>query len=326
MLLMVYGDDAFRVKERAREFVVKFIEKHDPAKLNVDEIVFGKKDDLNLPCVADAMTASPFLSRRRMVRIDGILSFVTTKPEAEPWVKVLSSIPESTIVVLVDAISIEKIEKTELFKQMSSHADVHRYAMPMLSGMELQLWVQQRAKIHGATLVPAIADELIRRVGNDTWRLEGEIAKLAAFAGDAPVDSAMIGAIVSSEYAEDMFGMIDAISGGRPAFALKKLAEERSAGADNFPLFGMLARQIRLLLQTKALLEDRPGIGRQDVASEFGIHPFVAQKVLAEAKRHDFWKIRAWHSLAAELDVAMKRGVPADIAVDRLVAALLDAS
>jgi DNA polymerase III delta subunit len=88
----------------------------------------------------------------------------------------------------------------------------------------------------------------------------------------------------------------------------------------------MLARQIRLLLQTKALLEDRPNAGKQDIADEFGIHPFVAQKVLAEAKRHNFAKIRGWHSLAAELDVAMKRGVSADIAVDRLVAALLDAS
>ncbi len=326
MLLMVYGDDAFRVKERAREFVQKFIEKHDPTKLNVDEIVFGKKDELDLPLVADAVTASPFLAERRMVRIDGILSYVTTKPEAEPWAKVLSSIPESTIAVLVDAMSVEKIEKTELYKHISGGKDVHRYVLPVLAGLELQLWASQRAKAHGATLVPAIADELIGRVGNDTWRLETEIAKLAAFAGDAPIDSDMVSAIVSAEHAEDMFGMIDAIAGGRPAFALKKLAEERSAGADEFPLFGMLVRQIRLLLQVKALLEDRPGVGKQDVANEFGIHPFVAQKMLAEAKRHDFAKIRAWHSLAAELDIAMKRGVSADIAVDRLVAALLDAS
>ena len=326
MLLMVYGDDAFRVKERAKEFVVKFIEKHDPTNLNVDEIVFGKKDDLDLPHVADAITASPFLSAKRMVRIDGILSFVTTKPEAEPWVAILSSIPESTIVVLVDTISTERIQKTELYKRLVGRENVHEYPMPMLSGSDLRLWLQQRAKIHGATLVPAITDALILRVGNDTWRLETEIAKLSAYAGDAPIDETMLHAVVSSEHSEDMFGMIDAIAGGRSEFALKKLAEERSAGADEFPLFGMLARQIRLLLQTKALLEDRPNAGKQDVANEFGIHPFVAQKVLAEAKRHDFSRICEWHRLASELDVAMKRGVSADIAVDRLVAALLDAS
>ncbi len=326
MLLMVYGDDAFRVKERAKEFVAKFIEKHDPTKLNVDEIVFTKKDDLDLPRVADAITASPFLSERRMVRIDGVLSFVTTKPEAEPWVNVLSSIPESTIVVLVDAQSAEKIERTELFTRVCHGEHVHRYPMPMLAGSELRAWLQQRAKLYGATLVPAMADVLVARVGGDTWRLETEIAKLAAFAGDAPIDVEMVERLVSVEHAEDMFGMIDAITGGRPMFALKKLAEERSAGADDFPLFGMLARQIRLVLQAKALLEDRPNAGKQDVADAFSIHPFVAQKVLAEAKRHSFVKIRGWHTRATELDVAMKRGVSADIAVDRLVAALLDAS
>lgn len=326
MLLMVYGDDAFRVKERAKEFVAKFIEKHDPTMLNVDEIVFTKKDDLNLPRVADAVTASPFLSERRMVRIDGVLSFVTTKPEAEPWVKVLSSIPESTIVVLVDTLSVEKIEKTELFKRVRHGEHVHQYPMPMLAGSELRTWLQRRAQMHGATLVPAIADVLVAKVGGDTWRLETEVGKLAAFAGDAPIDLEMVESLVSVEYAEDMFGMIDALTGGRSMFALKKLAEERLAGADDFPLFGMLVRQIRLVLQAKALLEDRPNAGKKDIADEFGLHPFVAQKVLAEAKRHNFGKIRGWHTLAAELDVAMKRGVSADIAVDRLVAALLDAS
>jgi DNA polymerase III subunit delta len=326
MLLVVYGNDAFRVKERARDFVTKFVQKHDPARMNIDEIVFGKKDDLDIARMNDIVTASPFLAERRMVRVDGILSFVTTKPEAEPWIKALTSIPESTIVLLVDAIGVEKIEKTELFKRLSGAKDLHVYPMPMLSGSELRLWVQQRAKEHGAVIVPAIAEELIGRVGGDTWRLEMEIGKLSAFAGDAPVDSTMISSLVSSEYVEDVFGMVDAIAGGRPAFALQKLAEERAAGADEFPLFGMLARQVRLILQAKALLEDSPNAGKQDIADAFGVHPFVAQKVLAEAKRQSFGKVRAWHSLVAELDVAMKRGVSADIAVDRLVAALLDAS
>ncbi len=326
MLLMIYGDDAFRVKERAHEFVAKFREKHDPTCLNIDEIVFSKKDDLDLPRVANAITASPFLTQRRMVRIEGTFSCVTTKPEAEPWIKVLSTIPESTIVVLVDAVSVDKVEKTELWKRVSAGHDVHRYPMPMLAGTDLVHWVQQRAKAHGAVLVPEVANELVMRVGADTWRLENEIAKLAAYAQGAPIDSDMISAVVVAEHAEDMFGMIDALSGGRAAFALQKLAQERSAGTDDFPLFGMLARQVRLLLQAKAYLDEHPHAGKQDIATAFRIHPFVAQKVLAEAGRHTFSKIRSWHSLVAELDVAMKRGVSPDIAVDRLVTALLDGS
>lgn len=323
---MVYGDDGFRVKEKARDFVQKFVGKYDPTKLNVDEIVFTKKDELDLARVAEAIGAAPFLSSRRMVRIDGLLSFVTTKPDAEPWMKILDKIPESTIVVLVDSVGVEKGEKIELAKRLSALDGMLKYVFPALSGSELRSWVIDRAKRRGAVMVPAVADRLIARVGSDSWRLETEVAKLAAYAGDAPITAEMISTLVGREYNDDMFGFIDAMAAGRPAYALQKLAEERSAGSEDFPLFGMLVRQIRLLLQVRALLDEAPATGRQDVTSRLGIHPFVAQKLLGEAARRSTLALELVHSRAVELDLAMKRGLDSGVAVDRLVAMMLDAN
>lgn len=324
MILLVYGDDGFRVKERSREFVEKFAEKFDPTRMNIDEFVFAKKDDVNLLRVAEAIAASPFLSAKRMVRVDGIFSMVTTKPDAEPWIAMLERVPESTILVLVDASSKEKVEKTELWKRVSTMKDVHIYPLPALSGSELHAWIANRAKVHSTVMIPAVITALVDRVGNDSWRLETEIGKLAAYAGDAPVSEEMIGTLVSSEYREDIFALMDAMSADRASFALKKLYEERVAGADEFPLFGMLVRQIRLLIQVRSLCDESPNIGKQDVATVLGLHPFVAQKVLGEARRRSFDQMKQWHGLASELDVAMKRGLLPDIAVDRLVAAMLD--
>ncbi len=326
MILLVYGDDGFRVKERAREFVTKFAEKFDPTRMNIDEFVFAKKDDVQLSKVSEAIAASPFLSTKRMVRIDGIFSTVTTKPEAEPWIAMLERVPESTILVLVDSASKEKVEKTELWKKVSVMNDVHNYPLPALSGLELQTWIANRAKAYGATMVPGVVASLVERVGNDSWRLETEIGKLAAYAGDAPVTDEMILKLVVSEYREDIFAFMDAMSADRASYALKRLHEEREAGADEFPLFGVLVRQIRLLLQVRSLCDERSNIGKQDVADALGLHPFVAQKVLGEAKRRSFSRMIAWHNLAADLDGAMKRGLAADVAVDRLVALMLDDS
>lgn len=326
MLLIVYGEDAFRVKERARELVSKFQEKHDPTRLNIDEIVFSTKSELSRERVAETIMAMPFLSTKRMVRIDGLLSFITTKPDARPWIELFAHIPESSVVLLVDSVSKEKSEKTELFKKLATEKDVHCYELPLLQGPELRSWIQQRAQSHGGVIVPAVAGALVERIGPDSWGIENAIRTLVAYAGEAPVDIEMMRTVISPEHNEDLFGMIDALSSGRSVFALQRLAEERSAGVDEFPLFGMIARQVRLLLQVKALQDDMPGLGKQNIADAFGIHPFVAQKVLAEAKRHDFSRIRAWHSLVSELDIAMKRGLSPDVAVDRLVAELLDAS
>ncbi len=325
MILLVYGDDAFRVKERSREFVNKFAEKFDPTRMNIDEFVFGKKDDVSIQKVSEAIASSPFLSTKRMVRVDGIFSTVTTKPDAEPWVAMLERVPGSTILVLVDASSKEKVEKTELWKRVSMMKEIHSYPLPALSGSELQVWITNRAKMHGAVIVPAVIGALIDRVGNNSWRLETEIGKLAAYAGDAPITEEMIGKLVSSEYREDIFAFMDAMSADRASFALRKLHEERVAGADEFPLFGMLMRQIRLLLQVRSLCDELPNVGKQDVANALGLHPFVAQKVLGEARRRSFERMKQWHELAFDLDFAMKRGLAADVAVDRLVAAMLDA-
>lgn len=326
MILLVYGDDAFRVKEKAKGFVDHFIGKFDPTKMNVDEISFSKKDDVSLPKVAEAIFASPFLSTKRMVRIDGLFATVTTKPEAETWAPILTRTPESTILVLVDTVGKEKVEKTELWKKISAMQDVHLYPFPALSGSDLRTWVQARAKVHGAVLVPDVADTLITRIGNDSWRLETEIAKLSAYAGDAPIIDSMIDALVTREYSEDIFGLMDAMGSDRPAFALKKLHDEREAGNEDFPLFAMLVRQIRLLLQTRALIDERQNVGKQDVADTFGMNPYVAQKVLGEAKRRSLSTIIAWHTKAAELDIAMKRGLNPSVAVDTLVAIMLDAN
>lgn len=326
MILLVYGDDAFRVKERSREFVEKFAQKFDPTRMNIDEFVFAKKDDVNLPRVAEAIAASPFLSAKRMVRVDGIFSMVTTKPDAEPWATMLERVPESTILVLVDSSSKEKVEKTELWKRVSVMKEVHSYPLPALSGSELQTWIANRAKVYGAVMVPAVIRALVDRVGNDSWRLETEVGKLAAYAGNAPISEEMIEALVSSEYHEDIFALMDAMSADRASFALKKLHEERVAGADEFPLFGMLVRQIRLLLQVRSLCDESSNIGKQDIASALGLHPFVAQKVLGEARRRSFERMKQWHRLAFDLDFSMKRGLAPDVAVDRLVAAMLDDS
>lgn len=323
MILLVYGDDAFRLKARVRELTEKFVEKFDPTRINIDTFVCAKKDDVTLLRVTDAVMASPFLTAKRMVCIEGVFSAITTKPEAEPWVAMFGRVPESTILIVSDVVSQEKVEKTEVWKKVSTMQGVHVYPFPLLSAAALQSWVTDRAKTHGAVMVPSAVSALVDRVGSDSWRLEMEIAKLAAYAGSAPVSEGTIDALVSREYRENIFAFMDAMSADRASFALQKLNQERMSGADEFSLFGMLVRQIRLLLQVRALCDERSVVGKQDVADVLGLHPFVAQKILGEARRHSFLFLVALHDIAADLDGAMKRGLAPDVAVDRLVAAML---
>ncbi|MFZ2681729.1 MAG: DNA polymerase III subunit delta [Patescibacteria group bacterium] len=325
MIIFIYGDDALRVKERVAEMRQKFVDKFDVSGMNVDELV--SRDGLHVErgAMIGAAQASPFLSEKRMVVIRNLASSLK-KAEAKAWVDGFSRTPESTILVFADAVPAATLEKSELFKALKALPDVHAYPLPQLEGAELSAWALSRAGVHGASVSPSVLSVLLNRTGNDSWKIDAELQKLSAYAHGEAITGAMITELVRVESHADIFGFMDALASGQPARALRQLAEEREAGADEFQLFGMLLRQIRLLIQARDVLDGNPRAQKQDLADNLGIHPFVAQKLLTEVRSWPAEKLEKLHGLAFGLDKSMKLGLTSGIAVDRLVSGFLKVS
>lgn len=325
MIIFIYGDDALRVKERAEDMRQKFAEKFDSAGMNVDDFVVRDGLDAERGTIIGAAQASPFLSEKRMVVIRGLVSSMK-KAESKPWVEGFSRVPSSTILIFADAVASATLEKSEIFKALKDAPDVHTYPLPQLEGSELTSWAMGRAKLHGASITPAMLSNLLSRTGADSWRIDAELQKLAAYANGQSIDQKMITELVRVESQEDIFAFMDALSSGQSSRALGKLAEEREAGTDDFQIFGMLLRQIRLLLQARDVVDHKPQAQKQDIADALSIHPFVAQKLLNEVRNWSPAKLEALHGLAFKLDKSMKTGLAPDVSVDRLVSAFLKVS
>lgn len=325
MIIFIYGDDALRVKERVLEMRQKFVEKYDSAGMNVDEFVVRGELEAERGTVIGAAQASPFLAEKRMVIIRGLVSSLK-KAESKPWLEGFSRVPSSTILIFADAVSSSTLEKSEIYKTLQSVPDVHAYPLPQLEGSELSAWAAGRARFHGAVIAPVALSMLLARTGNDSWKIDAELQKLAAYANGQPVDQKMIVELVKVESEDDIFAFMDALSSGNSARALGKLAEERDAEVDDFQLFGMLLRQIRLLLQARDVVDRNPRAQKQDLADALTIHPFVAQKLLTEVRSWSVERLESIHELAARLDKSMKLGLLPDVAVDRLVASFLRVS
>jgi DNA polymerase-3 subunit delta len=70
-------------------------------------------------------------------------------------------------------------------------------------------------------------------------------------------------------------------------------------------LLAMLARHIRQLWQTRDLLsQGRPGVG--EVASALGVLPFVATKLMDQARRLSPVRVSAMHEAIYQVDRALK--------------------
>jgi DNA polymerase-3 subunit delta len=129
----------------------------------------------------------------------------------------------------------------------------------------------------------------------------------------------MIDLLVRPDTEADIFAFMDALSSPSTAKALKKLENERTSGSDDFQLYGMLLRQLRLLIQARAVVETKKDATKQDLATAMKIHPFVAQKILSEVKNWSKQDLKKTHELAVRLDKAMKSGIKPSISVDRFV-------
>lgn len=319
MLILIYGADGLRVKERVFEMRQKFLEKFDPTGMNVSEIVVRSASDANIGDMSQQIRSAPFLAPKRMVIIGDLFS-VVKKGDVEVWRDLFLSSTEDTIVILFEAITLEKAKKTPLLAALVDEVNVYTYLIETLEGAQLRGWVLERASRMRAVLSSAVADYLIARVGSNVWQLNNELMKLASYANGEAVTREMIDFLCRGTVQGDVFGLLDAL-GTDPVRALERLSRERSSGAEEFPLFGMLLRQIRLLLAYRLYIE-RNG-SSQGVAQSLGIHPFVAQKLGKEAERFSVNSLQDLHVEAQGLDRSMKRGMSPALAVDRLIADML---
>lgn len=318
MVIFVYGDDTFRSQEKVRILEAAFKEKHDPTGMNLTTFT-GK---LDVGEVLQAVSSAPFLAPKRMVVVRGVIENAT-KGDQKTW-EGLAKVPDSTIVLLWETESAKATEKSALYKTLSASADVHTYPFPVLEGSALTKWAGERVKAHGVSISPKALTDLVSRVGSDLWQLSGEIEKLCAFAGMNMIDEASVKTLVRSSFEGDIFPFLDAVSNKRTTEAMRLLDEERQAGSNDFYLFTMLAREIRILLSVRSMMDVDPRASSGQIASETGLNPFVVGKAMNAARRYQTADLIRAHDLLFERDRASKDGgMDASLAVDLTVKDLL---
>lgn len=321
MLIFVYGENEYLSSKQVDEMRKRFIDKFDSSGMNLAEF---DADKIELGDAMQAIATPPFISEKRMVILKGLMSKVTRKEDYAVWIDNLKKTPESTITILFDKENVSKIEKHGLFKGLQDHADLHSYPFPALSGPKLIGWARAYVKQIELNIQDQLLHHVAALVGDDVWQLSLELDKLAAFSNGQPVTQEMVSDLVRANFEDQMFAFVDAVSNGQPKQALKLLDEQRRSGSADFHLLAMLARQIRLLIGARDVLDRNPQASKKDLADAMGVHPFVAQKTLAQARKMNMDQLRSFHNMLFDFDTRLKRGAIApDVAVDRFVAEML---
>jgi DNA polymerase III delta subunit len=143
-------------------------------------------------------------------------------------------------------------------------------------------WVSARARLHGVKLDSDAVATLGSAVGGDTERIEQEIKKLGAYAGNATVTAADVRTLVSGAIDADVFELTQAVvrKDARTAVAtLERLLTEGNAVQQ---ILALLLWQFRVLLFASAM---RSQADAERMAKAIRSSPYAIQRATAFARR-----------------------------------------
>lgn len=331
-IYILHGDDAFSRDEAVRSLKARM--RALPAgEHNLTTLSGGEATVALLRTHADAL---PFLAERRVVVVDGLIGRLQGKgapnrrrgakaaasaggDEYGDLLRYLPQVPFSTSIAFVEGAGIDAEAVAQVIPAGRAH--VTHYARPRPD--ELAAWVRKRARLIGVEIDESAVRELAWLGPDDLRRIDTEIRKLGAFAGDRPVTRADVREMVVGRETL-VWGLLDAIGERRRPAALSALRRLYAQGESPEKLLGAdLAPYLRRLLLARELARlSRAERSRVDLGS-LGLNPRALPKLEEQAASFEPAELERALELLLDLDRSVKLGeAQAESALELAVATL----
>lgn len=306
MVLYLFGPDIKRSREHLDKLIEKFYRERDPQKLNVKRLAVGGDEELD---VRSELLTAPFLAPKRMVVVERMLE----KGDAEllAWFEgrfLDNEPPADTIIVVWEEEPVKKAKAAseKLHARLADSKFAQEFAA--LEGKKRVQWVVRAVDERGGRITSEAAEELARRLGDD-FDLSNTIDVLVAHAGDAGVISGKdLDLFLPPDIENKIFEAMDNLANRNREAAMRMLGNVWFVDNDPVYIFAMLHRQVRLLLQTRELVDDNPSISEAAIAKQLNVHAFVGKKLLGQARKWTRADLVNWYDRLIDIDYAIKHG------------------
>jgi DNA polymerase III delta subunit len=151
-----------------------------------------------------------------------------------------------------------------------------------LSPADVPGWISARARLHGIKLDSEAVATLASAAGGDTERIEQEIKKLGAYAGDATVTAGDVRILVSGAIEADVFELTQAVVRKDARTAVATLERLLADGNAVQQILALLLWQFRILLFASAM---RTNADAERMAKAIRSSPYAIQRATAFARR-----------------------------------------
>lgn len=308
MIIFLYGEDAFRSREKLTELKGAYLGKNPSSGLFDFDATDSSEDAVKN--MMQALSESGLFVTKKLVIIRRLmeLSDANQKRAIDLLEKKIESLESDKDSVLI--FWEEKMPKktNALFKLLDKQVAKKQH-FETLKGVRLEQWIVHRIHLIDAqtSIEKRALPLLVSEMGDDLFLLENELRKLTDFCEDKMIRESDVKTFVEQSVRSTVFEALEALASGNRARALTLFEDQLEKGENALYLLSMCAWQMRNLLKVADGYAD--GMRQAPIlAKELKLHPFVVQKLLRQIGGFPLPRLKSGFALLAELDTQSKSG------------------
>jgi DNA polymerase-3 subunit delta len=322
MIIFLTSSSVQLLSEKLAALIAAFKAKAGPDATVVKRSV---ERETNFISIRDVIGTTSLFSKKKLVILRDAIQELRVA-EQDRMVAYLKEhkVPESTTLVIVSGEPLPPATKNRLVAYLSKSKTIKKISVEVPSGKKGVDELIERAKKLGAVLSPAVARELLQRVGDDYDRVLHELTKLSLFAAsrkDTKISSADVRETVNETLENDIFKTIGALGERDLPKALSLLHRHLEQGAHPLYLLTMMRYQFRTL----ALVRDaaQESSDPRTIAGNTKLSFYVVQKTLAQLANFKQRNPQQIFRRLVDADEAIKTArIDGDVALDLLAVAI----
>ncbi|MDD5696772.1 MAG: DNA polymerase III subunit delta [Candidatus Pacebacteria bacterium] len=301
MIILLYGTDTYRLKQKLGEMVEEYKKKH---RSGFNFRVFEGKEINFEDLKNEFLSISMFKEKKLFVLFN---SFSNSKFKEDFINQGSVFVKSENILVFCEE---EISPKDKLFNFLKDKAKTECFEP--LTPEQSKRWAKKEFDLSGVKIDTPALNKLGEFVGSDLWRMKKEIDKLASYAEGKEIKEKDVEALVFPSFDSNIFATIDAIA---------KKEKKRAAGlirhhlenGDSVPyLLSMISYQLRNIISVK----DAKGKS----AGQLEMRPFVFSQSSAQARQFSLEELKGLYQKILDLDTSIKTGrIDPEVALDLLI-------
>ncbi len=290
MILFFYGANSFAARAKLGQLKAQYIAKNGN-DFGLDQL---DGERIKLQELIQQLQAVPFLATSRLIIIENLGK---NKTVAEAILERLDDVPESTIVVLYDP---EVDKRSKYFKTLSKLPRAAEFKP--LAPPQLARWIEDQVIGLGSKIERPAVQELLNRCGDDQWRLQGEITKLATHSD--MISKQDVEELVEVSEEQNIFAFLDSVMAGDLRASLGGLERLQTTGQNEMYILTMLLWQLRQVLLAKL----SGTTNSNELAKKASLSPYAAGKAIVLARKVDEETLKDMYTACVDCEYGIKTG------------------